>query len=126
MTNTDGQTRPESTPIVGSWAGPVGAMIGFGVGATAVVGTVLSVLTVTLTLLGRGPVAAVQDVLVLRLQQGVPGQLGAIARRLADAGVNIEIQYSDHDNRLILVVDDTNKGRAIADAWMKEAVMTGA
>jgi hypothetical protein len=29
--------------------------------------------------------------------------------------------YSDHDNQLILVVDDVGKGRAVADAWSKES-----
>lgn len=61
---------------------------------------------------------SVRDVLILRLHQGVPGQLGTIARRMADAGVNIEIQYSDHDSQLILVVDDMQKGRTVAEAWM--------
>lgn len=57
-------------------------------------------------------VLAVHDVLVTRLRQGEPGQLGKCARRLADAGVNIEVQYSDHDHQLILVVDDLEKARA--------------
>ena len=65
-------------------------------------------------------VLAVRDVVVLRLRQDEPGQLGKIARRMADAGVNIEAQYSDHDHRLILVVGDSAKGRAVADAWMRE------
>ena len=51
-------------------------------------------------------VLAVRDVLVQRLRQEEPGQLGRIARRMADAGVNIEVMYSDHDHQLILVVDD--------------------
>jgi hypothetical protein len=38
----------------------------------------------------------------------------------ADIGVNIEVLYSDHDNQLILVVDDVAKGRVVADAWSKE------
>ncbi|HUR79664.1 MAG TPA: amino acid-binding ACT domain-containing protein [Thermoanaerobaculia bacterium] len=50
-------------------------------------------------------VVAVNDVVVQRLRQDVPGQLGAAARRMADAGVNIEVQYSDHDHNLILVVN---------------------
>jgi len=50
-------------------------------------------------------VIAMNDVVVQRLRQDVPGQLGAAARRMADAGVNIEVQYSDHDHNLIMVVD---------------------
>ena len=62
-------------------------------------------------------VLAVNEVLMPRLRQDVPGQLGAIARRMAEAGVNIEVQYSDHDRNLILVVDDLERGRVVSDAW---------
>lgn len=65
-------------------------------------------------------VLAEREVLVQRLRQGEPGQLGKISRRMADAGVNIEVQYSDHDHQLILVVDDLEKGRAVSEAWMRE------
>jgi len=61
-----------------------------------------------------------REVVVLRLHQGEPGQLGKISRRLADAGVNIEVMYSDHDHQLILVVDDVARGRTVAEAWMRE------
>src|SRR5882672_2075235 len=47
-------------------------------------------------------VLALRDVVTVRLRQAEPGQLGTIARRMAEAGVNIEVQYSDHDRRLIL------------------------
>jgi hypothetical protein len=59
----------------------------------------------------------VREVLVQKLKQDVPGQLGMIARRMSDAGVNIEVVYSDHANQLILVVDDFEKGKAVSDAW---------
>ncbi len=65
-------------------------------------------------------VTAVNEVVVLRLRQDEPGQLGKIARRMADAVVNIQVQYSDHDHQLILVVDDLAAGRAVAEAWMRE------
>jgi hypothetical protein len=65
-------------------------------------------------------VLAEQEVLVQRLNQAEPGQLGKISRRMAEAGVNIEVLYSDHDHQLILVVDDIVKGRAISEAWTRE------
>ena len=65
-------------------------------------------------------VVSEREVVTLRLRQGEPGQLGRLARRMADGGVNIQAQYSDHYNRLILVVDQLVKGQAIAQAWMRE------
>ena len=62
----------------------------------------------------------VREVLAQKLRQDVPGQLGKIARRMADAGVNIEVVYSDHANQLILVVDDFEKGKQVSDTWKKE------
>jgi len=64
-------------------------------------------------------VLAVNEVVVQRLRQDVPGQLGRITRMLADAGVNIEVMYSDHDHQLILVVDDLAKGRAVAAEFVR-------
>ena len=63
-------------------------------------------------------VKAENDVLLQRLRQDVPGQLGKITRMMADAGVNIKVQYSDHYNQLVLVVDDINKGRAVSHEWI--------
>jgi hypothetical protein len=65
-------------------------------------------------------VLADREVLVQVLDQAEPGQLGRIARRMAEAGVNIEVQYSDHQNRLILVVDDSERGRQVSRAWTAE------
>jgi hypothetical protein len=67
-------------------------------------------------------VLAERDVVVQRLKQDVPGQLGLLTRRMAEAGVNIEVLYSDHDHQLILVVDDVTRGRAVAEAWTREGV----
>jgi hypothetical protein len=58
-----------------------------------------------------------RDVVVQRLAQDMPGQLGLLTRRMARAGVNIEALYSDHDHRLVLVVDDPPIAAAVADAW---------
>lgn len=60
---------------------------------------------------GLGP-AVVRDVLTARLAQDVPGQLGALARRLGDAGVAVRVQYSDHAGNLVLLVDDADRERA--------------
>jgi hypothetical protein len=62
-------------------------------------------------------VIEVSDVVMLRLRQEEPGQLGKIARRMAEAGVNVRVQYSDHDHQLVLVVDDLDRGRAVAAEW---------
>jgi hypothetical protein len=62
-------------------------------------------------------VVAVREVLVRRLNQERPGELGRIAAALGDAGVNILAQYSDHANRLILVVDDPQKAVAVTAEW---------
>jgi hypothetical protein len=68
-----------------------------------------------------GIVVRVQsEVLVLKLNQDEPGQLGTIARRMAQAGVNIEVMYSDHDKQLILVVDDLERARSVSEQWMEE------
>jgi hypothetical protein len=61
-----------------------------------------------------------RDVLIQRLNQAEPGQLGKITRRMAEAGVNIEVLYSDHNHQLILVVDDPERGRAVSEEWMRE------
>lgn len=66
-------------------------------------------------------VLADREVLVQRLKQDQPGQLGKLSRLMAEAGVNIEVIYSDHQNQLILVVDDLEKGRAVSEAWKRNA-----
>jgi hypothetical protein len=62
-------------------------------------------------------VVADREVVAVRLRQDEPGQLGKICRRMAEAGVNIEALYSDHDHRLVLVVDDAAAASAVAEAW---------
>ncbi len=64
-------------------------------------------------------VMAEREVLVQRLRQGRPGQLGEFSGLMAEAGVNIEVLYSDHANQLILVVDDLERGRSVSEAWAR-------
>lgn len=63
-------------------------------------------------------VIAIHEVLIQKLQQDVPGQLGKFARIMEQNGVNIKVMYSDHYNQLILVVDDFEKGSIISQNWI--------
>lgn len=56
-------------------------------------------------------VSADLPVLVLEIEDN-PGELGGIARRMADAGVNIDQFYLDASKNLVLGVDDIDKARA--------------
>ena len=60
------------------------------------------------------------EVLIQKLRQDQPGQLGKIARLMAEASVNIEVMYSDHANQLILIVDDFERGQQVSEAWQRE------
>ena len=64
-------------------------------------------------------VAAIHEVLIQKLKQDMPGQLGKICRLMAKNNINILVQYSDHYNQLILVVDDHEKAKIISDNWSK-------
>lgn len=70
------------------------------------------------TAAGLGP-AVVRDVVLARLEQEVPGQLGTLARYLGDAGVNVLVQYSDHVGNLVLLVDDVDAAacRDVVARW---------
>ena len=62
-------------------------------------------------------VCGVREVLIRKLDQERPGELGRIAGVLGEAGINIVTMYSDHANRLILVVDDVAKAAEVTKAW---------
>jgi hypothetical protein len=62
-------------------------------------------------------VTKINDVIVQKLRQDIPGQLGMFCRELADAKINILTQYSDHSNQLIVVVDNYQKAKMISDKW---------
>ena len=56
-------------------------------------------------------VQAQRDVLVLELVNK-PGMLGALTRKMADAGVNIELIYIASNTRIVLAADDLEKAAA--------------
>ncbi|MGO1398312.1 MAG: hypothetical protein ACTHVY_06325 [Brevibacterium yomogidense] len=58
-------------------------------------------------------------VVLAPLDQETPGQLGALLTRLADAGVWVRTQYSDHAGALVLVVDaaDFDAAHSIVASW---------
>jgi hypothetical protein len=52
-----------------------------------------------------------RQVLVLEVEDR-PGALGEVSRRIANAGINIDLGYLATNNRLVLGVDDLDKARA--------------
>ncbi|AUX93474.1 amino acid-binding protein [Mixta gaviniae] len=62
-------------------------------------------------------VRAVTSPLIRKLSQTRPGELGDIAKAIAAVGVNIQVQYSDHRHRLILLTDDNTRAGAATLAW---------
>ena len=60
-------------------------------------------------------VQAVRDVLVLDISNiaGKPGTGGKLARKLGNAGINIDLVYMAENNRIVIGVDDIPRARAV-------------
>lgn len=56
-------------------------------------------------------VRAEREVLVIEADDR-PGMLGQVARKIADAGVNLDLVYLATGTRLVIGVDDLDKARA--------------
>lgn len=65
---------------------------------------------------------AVSPVVVVELDADVPGALGQLMDRLVVAGVALRGQYSDHDNRKVLLVDDLDAARRALGTTTSESV----
>ena len=55
---------------------------------------------------------AEREVLVFETIEDHPGALGEITRRIADAGVNLDLAYLATNTRIVLGTDDLEKARA--------------
>ncbi|MDT0156215.1 hypothetical protein Q9R19_01110 [Microbacterium sp. ARD32] len=51
--------------------------------------------------------------LVVPLRADVPGEMGRMMSALHIAGIRVDAQYSDHDNRKVFVVDDPQRAEAV-------------
>ncbi len=61
----------------------------------------------------RGKVTAERDVLILEIEDK-PGGLGERARRIANAGVNVDLIYLATRTRVVIGADDLEKARDAA------------
>lgn len=117
--------RPGALPLMGEALGAAGVSVEGG-GAWVVQGRGVAHFLVADAAAARRALEAAgitvegeRDVITVRLRQAQPGQLGLLTRLMAQAGVNIEVLYSDHDHQLILVVDRVAEARAVAEAWSR-------
>ena len=57
-------------------------------------------------------VAAEREVIVLEAMEDRPGTMGMLSRKLADAGVNVDLFYLATNTRAVIGADDLDKARS--------------
>lgn len=111
--------RPGTLAALGEALGKAGVNIegicGIPAGGKAIAHILVEDAAAARKVLQQAGVAVVgeQDVLVLSLQDR-PGSLGAVARKIADAGANITLVYLATGTRLVVGASDLAKARAAA------------
>ncbi len=60
--------------------------------------------------------AVSRPAVVVPLPADVPGALGRLLARVAADGLDLRAQYSDHDHRKVLVVDEPERARRVLAA----------
>jgi hypothetical protein len=111
--------RPGTLAALGEALGKAGVNIdgicGVPAGGKAVVHILVEDASAARTALQQAGLSVVseQDVLVLTLQDR-PGSLGAAARRIAEAGVNVTLVYLATGTRLVVGATDLAKARTAA------------
>jgi hypothetical protein len=111
------EDRPGTLADLGETLGNAGINIdggcGFPVGGRATIHILVEDAGAARTAIEGAGLSVVdeRDVLLLDVTDK-PGELGAIARRMADAGVNIDLVYLSARGQLVLGVDNLEKARS--------------
>jgi hypothetical protein len=114
------EDRPGTLADIGEALGKAGVNIegvaGFGVEGRGIIHVLVADAGAARSALeGAGiKVEGEDEALVLEPSAGFkdqPGELGRLARKIADAGVNIRVSYVAMGNRGVLVTDDNAKAR---------------
>ncbi len=110
--------RPGTIADLGETLGKAGINIdglcGFPCEGKGVIHVLLEDATSARKVLGEAGFEVGEDSQVLVLDvSDKPGELGGIYRRIADAGVNIDLIYAATGTRIVLGVDDFEKARSV-------------